>query len=157
MCVRVGTQHIPPTFTQALWCNLQYVGLDLAVAFHIAQAFPGDKFMHINCNIAEIWRWFNGTTENNRSRSGEYMQKALAIGMLQKDMCNINLASLHYWENRMARWLTDVWVATDPAFDTFNPLNARAIISVMLSKPSGFDSVEEIHRDLITQLDSMAL
>jgi hypothetical protein len=116
---------------------------------NIVRQFPNDQYVNINSNIAEIWRWFNGQPGVQMPKSNDYEKVGRAIGLDREKIFNYNLASLVYWENRMARWLTDVWLFQELAYDTFNPYNSRKIIATMLSIPLDFHTSQEIHEYLI--------
>ncbi len=65
---------------------------------------------------------------------------------------DFDAADVFYWENRMGRWIAEVFNETDVAFDTISPANMRAIVEIGLSysledRRSGIVFTELINRN----------
>lgn len=150
-CINTAPYEVTRHLEEAIQSNCQLYTLTDRMVFNLTKIIPADLFIHVNSNVAEIWRWFN--TQNLRNKKNrEYLHKAYLIGLEKEKTYNFNLSALWYWENRMGRFITDHWLATDLVFDTFNPFNSRKIISMMMSLPTDFHSTEEIHQLLIDKL-----
>jgi hypothetical protein len=163
LCAKLGLKHvcvdssehpIPRTIKKAFWENCQFRFEDLPdqIVSNIALRFPKGQYVHVCSHVTEIWRWFNGRGDREISMSNKFVQKAAAIGLDRENLFDWPLSSMVYWENRLNRWLTESWVYTDVAFDTFCPYNCRKTISLMLSTPSDFQSTQEIHDLLIEKM-----
>lgn len=58
-------------------------------------------------------------------------------------------SDIFYWENRMGRWISEIYNETDAAFNTISPVNMRAIVQVGLAYPMEDRREGKIFRDLI--------
>lgn len=116
---------------------------DTLVANFVA-TFPKGLFLNINSNIPEIWRWYIRLGKEHVV--GKYAQ---LFELNKKTIFNYPITSMYYWEQRMSPWLTHHWIKTDVAFDTFNPYNARAIISTMLAIPLDYPFACDIHEEIL--------
>src|SRR5699024_4305547 len=62
-----------------------------------------------------------------------------------------HLLDLYYWENRMGRWMSEVFNETDVAFETFLPFNMRAIIETSLSFSLKQRKTDYLFKELINR------
>lgn len=120
---------------------------------------PFDDLLHIRGNLLEIGRstHISTTTENtiedmekkvisfltkNIKKDNKYYNilKHTATNIVSdyqyhKYSHDFHLMDLLYWENRHARWLSEILNETDFSFETFLPFNNRMLIEISLSYP----------------------
>lgn len=145
---------------------------------HYNRAFPGDDVMHMRGNAFEIGRAFRDPRPHNDRIEDvrvHYAQRAGVIatdsgtpalnveqhayfdGAVQRlgyheDLHGYHRLDLFHWEFRVGRWLSEVLNETDISFDTFLPVNVRAIFELLLSfdvadRRDGFAYTELIDRN----------
>lgn len=124
---------------------------------HYLKAFAGDDTMHMRGNAFEIARAYWDVTEANstidslrtlflsKTRKDEgYVDESSRIAMFEHglavqeysaDMYGYHLRDIYYWELRSGKWLAEVLNESDVAFDTFYPLNCRAMLDAALALP----------------------
>lgn len=149
--VRPSTEPIPAELLEALLSNPRYSFRDLtdSMVLGIWETFSTDQFIHLNSNVAELWKRYNTNPPYNHT---DLIYRASHFGIMQEDIYNYNLGTFILWEHQMTEWMTDVWVYMDVVFDTFCPYNSRKIINLMLQPPLDFPGALDIHYSLINQL-----
>lgn len=124
------------------------------VAFY-ADAFPDEGHTHIRGNGYEVGRAYWGVRKDNdtlASLRNLYMQitkgdhghvtpedrRAYFDAGVRKwgydrERHGYHVRDLAYWEIRSGRWLSEILNETDIAFETFIPINVRALLDITLS------------------------
>lgn len=144
------------------------------VAFY-ADAFPDEGHTHIRGNGYEIGRAYWGVREDNDTLASlgnlymqitkgdyghvtpedrrKYFDEGVRKWGYDGERHGYHVRDLAYWEIRSGRWLSEILNETDIAFETFIPINVRALLEITLSMslPERQDSVifsELINRSL---------
>lgn len=144
---------------------------------HYNRAFPGDDVVHMRGNAFEIGRAFrnprphNDTVEDVRELYAQraamtttpagipvlnpqqdvYFDGAMDRLDYHGDLHGYHRLDLFHWEFRVGRWLSEVLNETDISYDTFLPVNVRAVLELLLSfdtadRRDGFAYAELIDR-----------
>ncbi|MBD2765037.1 hypothetical protein IEE91_07530 [Kocuria sp. cx-455] len=122
---------------------------------HYANAYPQDDVVHLRGNAYEIGRAYWGTNEWNNNLSGlqrlyrkrtrrdhERESEASRAADFHRGvhrweydapMHGFHLWDIFYWETRSGRWLAEILNETDIAFETFVPMNVRAMVEISLA------------------------
>ena len=113
------------------------------------EKFSLTKYLNLNANVPEIWKG-EGVQKEQFNFTIQWVKEYLKLFVHdQKALFDYPLNSISYWEGVEHPWMTDHWVKTDVAFETFNPYNCRKLINMMLSIPLDYKDTKEIHREII--------
>lgn len=124
------------------------------VAFYAA-AFPEEGYTHIRGNGYEVGRAYWGAREDNDTMASlknlymqitkgdhgcvpaddrrSYFEQGVKKWEYDGERHGYHIRDIAYWELRSGRWLAEVLNETDLAFETFVPLNVRALLDITLS------------------------
>ena len=143
------------------------------LAWGLLTEFARDEpWLHIRSNVSEVGRQFYGTPRvpapprgldlariamDPRERFSPkevfgaiegFERFARATGILG---CadRVDLASLLYWEHRLASWFANTLVETDVAMGTVSPYNCRRVLELLLSVPAEHRLRSSVHRRIV--------
>ena len=144
----------------------------LAWAFH--SEFPqASRAIHIRSNVSEVGRQFYGTPRWSDPPQGrdlarlyyrggrdqrpirevfeaiERFERFAEVNGILRCGEMVDLASLLYWEHRMASWFGNCLVETDVGMDSVSPYNCRRLLALLLSVPEPDREASSVHRRIV--------
>ena len=172
MRLREMRPRMPRSFERALDRNTMRPHVR-KLAWVLLTEFPQDEpWLHIRSNVSEVGRQFYaharfGDPPRPRDLArivlaprGEmpardvfdaldrFERYARTTGILRCGR-KVDLASLFYWEYRLASWFANVLVESDAGMDTVAPYNCRRILELLLGVPRADRGRASVHRRII--------
>lgn len=169
---RLRERSIPSGFRRSLAANTIRSHVQ-GVAWLLHDGFPSDGAqLHLRSNLSEIGRQFYGMPRwNDRPASAEFARLHLSLqrgvrppavydaierferfarvtGIVEAGR-RADLASLFYWEHRMASWLANCLTESDAGMDTVSPYNCRRLLEALLGVPPEVRSTAAVHRAIV--------
>ncbi len=122
------------------------------ISYMYFNSFKEKKYVHIRSNLSEIGRFFYGKSNDYQlnelsllflwgSINKEFISSATIRNAFREffiknkyyDIYNYNAFDLFYWEHRMGQWNSEVLIEGDPAFNTVQLFNSRAVLKNLLA------------------------
>ena len=164
---------MPPDFAALLDGNtLKSHARVLTWAFH--SEFPqAGRSIHVRSNVSEVGRQFYGTPRWSDPPQGrdlariyyragrdrrpirevfdaiERFERFAEVNGILSCGAMVDLASLFYWEHRMATWFGNCLLEADVGMDGVSPYNCRRLLALLLSVPEQDRARSSVHRHIV--------